>query len=247
MNLHTFDELDDMAWQMLEGEATPIKIASLEPTERLTALEMTFAMALCKLGVLSPSASAAFKLKIYHENKQFAVEFNHLYEIYNRWIEETRDISCLRTQYDKAIRAGDKDEVLRLGSIIIDKLTKENVHYKMYERYCSDKDCRAKSEQAAREVTNSMEDFDSRLPYSTIIDSLFRFFKPEWMVRIWEPLGVDYPAPTTTKVPKKQDDTAWAAKMVKKNYGIKDNKKLSDVQKERSMPECKQDVSVQSV
>lgn len=248
MNLHTFDELDDLACKMLEGEIGPITIASLKPTERLTALELTFAMALCKLGVLSPKASGAFKLKIYQENKQFAVEFNHLYTFYRRWIDDTRDTSVLRSSYDKAMLAGNEHIALELASKIIDKLTGENVHYKLYEQYCTDEDCRTKTVQAAAEVLDNIgDDYDSRLPYSTIVDSLFRFYKPEKMVKLWEQLGVDCHDLMRTSVPIKCSDTKWAVDMVDEIYGNRKNKKLSDVQEKQSLPECKQDVPVQSV
>lgn len=219
MNLHTFDELDDMACKLLECEIELITVASLIPTERLGVLGLAFAMALCKLGVLSRGACAAFKRRIYRENKQFAVEFNHLYTIYDRWIADTRDTSVLRSAYDKAMRNNQEHEALGLSSVIIGKLTGEgNVHYQLYEKYCTDEDCKVKTEQSARDLLDNMDDVDSRLPYSTIVDSLFKFYKPEKMAKLWEQLGVDYPEPNTINfiksTPTKCDNTRWAVDMV---------------------------------
>lgn len=248
MKMHTFDELDALAFQVLDGEVGPKSIASLSPTERLAALELTFAMALCKLGVLSPKATAAFKLKIYNENKQFAVEFNHLYAIYDRWIDDTMQACTIKSAYDKAMRNGEEHEALGLASIIIGKLTGEgNVHYKLYEQYCTDEDCKAKVWQAAREITDNMDDFDSRPPYSTIVDSLFRFFEPERMVKLWKQLGGDYPKPKSTHVPPKQYNTAWAVRMIEEVYGKIKDKKLPNLQEKQSLPKHEQNVPVQSV
>lgn len=250
MKLHTWDELDAMAWDMLEGDIDLKKIAALVPTERLAILELTFAMELCKLGVLSPKASGAFKLRIYRENKQFAVEFNHLYTIYDRWITDTRDTSVLRSAYAKAMRNNQEHEALGLASVIIGKMTGEgNVYYQMYERYCTDNDCRAQTEQAARDVLNSENDndYDGRLPYTTIVDSIFRFFSAERMVKLFQQLGVDYPDIDHTRVPPKRDDTAWAMNMVEKICGKVKDKRLPDVQEEKTVPEREQNVPVQSV
>ena len=250
MKLHTFDELDAMAWNMLGEDAYLKKAAELVPTERLAVLQLAFAMALCKLGVLSPKASGAFKLWIYRENKQFAVEFNHLYTIYERWAVDTRDTSVLRSAYDKAMRNNQEHEALGLASVIIGKLTGEgNVHYQLYERYCTDKDCRAQTEQAARDVLNPKNDneYDDRLPYTTIVDSMFRFFSTERMIKLWEQLGVDYPDPVKTKIPSKRDDTDWAVNMIAKICGKVKDTRLPDVQEEQALPECKQNVPLQSV
>lgn len=224
MNLHTFDELDDIACKLLECEIELITVASLNPTERLGVLGLAFAMALCKLGVLSRGACAAFKRKVYRENKQFAVEFNHLYTIYDRWIADTRDTSVLRSAYDKAMRNNQEHKAFELSSVIIGKLTGEgNVHYQLYEKYCTDEDYKAKTEQAARDLLDHMDDADSRLPYSTIVDSLFKFYKPEKMTELWEKLGVDCPEPSTRDfikgTPAKCDNTAWASKMIEKICG----------------------------
>lgn len=250
MKLHTWDELDEMAWNMLDGCVELKRIAGLPPTERLAVLQLAFAMALCKLGVLSPKASGAFKLRIYRENKQFAVEFNHLYTIYDRWIADTRDTSVLRSDYAKALRNNQEYEARGLASVIIGKLTGEgNVYYRLYERYCTDSGCRAQTEQAARDVLNSKSDneYDNRLPYTTIIDSMFRFFSTDRMAKLWEQLGVDYPDPVKTKIPSKRDDTDWAMNMVAEICGKVKDKKLPDVQEEKTMPEREQNVPVQSV
>ena len=228
MNLHTFDELDEMARNMLDGCVELKRIAGLPPTERLAVLQLAFAMALCKLGVLSPKASGAFKLRIYRENKQFAVEFNHLYTIYDRWIVDTRDTSFLRSAYAKALRNNQEHEALGLASVIIGKLTGEgNVYYQLYERYCTDNDCRTKATLEAGDLLKPENDneYDDRLPYTTIVDSIFRFFSAERMVKLWEQLGVDYPDIDHTRVSPKRDDTAWAVNMVKKICGkIKEEK-----------------------
>lgn len=248
MKLHTFDELDAMAWDMLEGYINLREIAALVPTERLAVLELTFAMALCKLGVLSPKASGAFKLRIYRENKQFAVEFNHLYTIYDRWIADTRDTSVLRSAYAKAMRNNQEHEAHGLASVIIGKLTGEgNVYYQLYERYCTDNDCRTKATLAAGDLLKpeNDNDYDDRLPYTTIVDSIFRFFSAERTVKLWEQLGVDYPDIKNTHVPPKRDDTAWAVNMVEKICGKVKDKKLPDVQEEKTVPEREQNVPVQ--